>query len=514
MAKRVVIDGKSLNFEEVHRVSRLGARVKLTPAARKRVSACRKLVKKLIDRGETIYGVTTGIGEFARIRLSNELGAELQKRIIHSHAVGTGDTQPEDIVRAAMLCRANVLAKGHSAIRLKTLETYIELLNRHVTPLVYEKGSVGTSGDLNPLAFIAQVLMGGGAAYYNGIPIPGALAMKKAGLESVDLTFKEGLGLINGSQMMTGELTLRCHDTENLLRNGIIASSMTLDALQSVRKAFDSRVHEVRPYPGQIAVAEDIRRLTEGSEIMAQPSERVQDGYSLRCTPQILGPSLDTLAYVKRQVLIEMNSASDNPLFFTDDNVHLEAGNFHGQSIAMAADFLAIALSEVANLSERHINRMLNPALSGLPGFLVESRGLNSGLMIVQYTAAALVSENKVLSHPGVVDSISVSADQEDHVSMGSVSIRKLKEIYGNVVNVIAIEMLSAAQALDFRKPKKPGRGTSAAYRRIRKIVDHLENDRPLHDDIRKIAGLITSGAIVESVRRAVGPVNLGEYPY
>lgn len=513
MAKRVIIDGNSLDIEKVSRVARLGARVSISPEAKKRVRECRKGLEKLIDRGDTIYGVTTGIGEFARIRISKDLVTELQRRIVQSHSAGTGDVQSEGAVRAAILCRLNTIVKGFSGVRLKTLTTLLQMLNRRVTPIVYEKGSLGTSGDLAPMAQIAEVLIGGGEANYLGELLPGALALKKAGLEPVTLASKEGLGLINGSQMITGELALRCYDAENIVKNAIIASAMTIDALGSLPRAFDPRLHTLRPFPGQIAVAENIRRLTADSSIEAHP-EKVQDGYSLRCTPQILGPSLDTLAYVKRQVLIELNAATDNPLFLPANKTHLAGGNFHGQPIGMAADFLGIAMAEVGSLGERHINRLLNPVLSGLPDFLVEGKGLNSGLMVTHYTAAALVSENKVLSHPGVVDSISVSADQEDHVSMGPVSVRKLKEIIKNVTAIIAIELLCAAQALDFRRPKKPGKGTRAAYRRIRRAVDRLEDDRPLHPDISTMIELVQKGSIVKGVERAVGPIHLGEFPY
>jgi histidine ammonia-lyase len=381
------------------------------------------------------------------------------------------------------------------------------MINKGVTPVVYEKGSVGTSGDLSPLSQMAEVCIGGGEAYYRGERMPGAEAMRQAGLEPIVLTYKEGLGLINGSQMMTGQLALILHDTERLLKSAMIASSMTIDALRSVSNAFDPRVHRIRPYNGQRTVARNIRHLVEGSEIMAMKTGKVQDGYSLRCTPQILGPSLDAYHYVRNQTLIEMNSAADNPLFFTEDNVHLAAGNFHGQPVGMAADFLAIALSEIANLSERHTNRLLNPVLSGLPDFLVEGKGLNSGLMVAQYTAAALVSENKVLSHPGVVDSISVSADQEDHVSMGPVSIRKLNEILKNVWTVIAIEMMAGAQAFDFRAPNAPGKGTGTAYRQIRKVVPHLEDDRPLHPDIGNIRQILTDYTLIEAVESEIGEI-------
>jgi histidine ammonia-lyase len=514
MAKRVVLDGNSLDIESVIRVARSGAPVSIAPEARKRVHACRKSLEKLIDRGDAIYGVTTGIGEFARIKISRDLVTELQRRIIRSHAAGTGDIQPEPAVRAAILGRANTIAKGFSGVRMKTLTALVQMLNRHVTPIVYEKGSLGTSGDLSPMAQIAEVLIGGGEAYYTGLRLPGAMALKKAGLEAVELASKEGLGLINGSQMITGELALACHDAENIIKHAIIASGMTIDALGSLPKAFDERLHRLRPFPGQIAVADAIRKIIADSRLIEKVSGKVQDGYSLRCAPQILGPTLDTLAYVERQVQIELNAATDNPLFLVQDQTHLAGGNFHGQPIGMAADFLGIAMAEIGSLGERHINRLLNPALSGLPDFLVESKGLNSGLMVAQYTAAALASENKVLAHPGVVDSISVSADQEDHVSMGPVSVRKLKEISRNVTAIIAIELICAAQALDFRQPRKAGKGTRAAFRRIRSVIERLVDDRPLHPDINNVIELVNKGSIVKGVERAIGPIHLGDFPY
>ena len=505
----VYINGEQLTLDEIHRVARQNEELRLSEEAKEKVKNCRAVVQKMVDSGEAIYGVTTGIGEFARIRVSPEMGQRLQENIIYSHAAGTGEFQPEEVVRTAMVARANTLAKGYSGVRLSTLETFMELLNRGVSPLVYEKGSVGTSGDLSPLAQLAEVVIGEGEAFYKGERMAGKVAMEKAGLKPVQLSFKEGLGLINGSQMMTGQAALMLHDTASLLKNAFIASAMTLDALRAVQKAFDKRVHDVRPFHGQRAVAENIRKLLAGSEILAEGSGKVQDGYSLRCTPQVLGPSIDAFHHVEQQIVIELNSASDNPLFFPDDNAHLAAGNFHGQSTAMAMDFLCIALAEVADLSERHVNRLLNPALSGLPDFLIEGRGVNSGLMVAQYTAAALVSENKVLSHPGVVDSISVSADQEDHVSMGPVSVRKCKEILKNVQAVIAIEMLCAAQALDFRKPQKPGKGSLTAYEVIREKVSFMENDRVLYPDINTVAELVRSGSIVAKVEAVVGELHL-----
>ncbi len=463
----------------------------------------------MVESGMAIYGVTTGIGEFARIRISPEQSAELQRRIVYSHAAGTGNPFPIEVVRGAMVCRANTLAKGYSGVRMKIANIFLELLNKGVTPVVFEKGSVGTSGDLSPLAQLAEVCLGEGEAFYKGERMPGAEALKQAGIEPVDLSYKDGLGLINGSQMATAGAALNLNDARNLLKNAFIASAMTIDALKGVAKAYDARYHQVRPFKGQNTVARNLRILMDSSAIMAEKSGKVQDGYSMRCTPQVLGPSVDTWFYVREQVETEMNSAADNPLFFPEDNVYIAGGNFHGQNIGMVMDFLCIAMSEVANLSERHTNRLLNPTLSGLPDFLVEGRGLNSGLMVAQYTAAALVSENKVLSHPSTVDSISVSADQEDHVAMTPIAVRKCKEIIQNVGAVLAIEMMSAAQAFDFRKPLRPGRGTSIAYDLIRKHVDHLENDRVLHPDINKIAELIRDGSIVKAVEDEIGDLPL-----
>ncbi|MCK4718520.1 MAG: histidine ammonia-lyase, partial [Thermoplasmata archaeon] len=411
--------------------------------------------------------------------------------------------------RGGMLIRANVLCKGHSGVRPLIPQTLVEMLNKGVTPVVYEKGSVGTSGDLAPLSHVAEVVMGEGQAYYKGDVMPGKEAMEKAGIAPVHLSFKEGLGLINGPQMMTSGAALLIYDSERLMKTAILTSAMTLDALKSVDKAFDHRLHELRGYPGQTLVAENLRNLFQGSEIMANKSGKVQDGYSLRCTPQVFGPTLDILVFVRRQISIEINAGSDNPLFFPDDDMYLAGGNFHGQGVGLAMDYLAIAMSEVGNLSERHTNRLLNPTLSGLPDFLVEGKGLNSGLMVAQYTAAALVSENKVLSHPASVDSISVSADQEDHVSMGPIAVRKMGEILRNLHAIVGIEMMAAAQAFEFRKPDVPGKGTSAAYAEVRKRVPALVDDRPLYPDIDAMNKLLWSGEALDAAEKAVGKIEL-----
>ncbi len=505
----VVLNGNSLSIEKLCAVARDGATVSVAPDAKVKMQRSREVIERGVAEGTAIYGVTTGIGEFARIRISAEQSAELQRRIIYSHSAGTGDPQPEDVVRAGMTIRANTLSKGYSGVRLCLLDTVLEMINKGVVPFINEKGSVGTSGDLSPLSQFAEVAIGEGRAFYKGELMSGAEAMKRAGVKPTDLTYKEGLGLINGSQIMTAGTALLVYDSERILKNAMIASAMTLDALRAVPRAFNRLVHRVRPYPGQNAVAEALPRLFADSEIMANQSGKVQDGYSMRCTPQILGPSLDTVQHVRRIVNIEMNSAADNPLFFGDEGEYFAAGNFHGQGVGMAADFLCIAMSEVANLSERHTNRLLNPTLSGLPDFLVEGKGLNSGLMVAQYTAAALVSENKVLSHPASVDSISVSADQEDHVSMGPIAVRKGTEILKNVRTVLAIEMMSAAQAFEFHEGRRPGKATGIAYDIIRKRVPKLVDDRVLYPDIEAIRQMVEDCSILDAVEAEIGPLKL-----
>jgi histidine ammonia-lyase len=505
----VYLDGEGLTIEQVEQVARHNAQVKLSPKGIQNIEKCSKVVLDLVNADVAIYGVTTGIGEFARIRISPEDSAELQRRIIYSHAAGTGDVLEEDVVRGMMMIRANTLAKGYSGVRLPIAQILVDMVNAGVHPVVYEKGSVGTSGDLSPMSQMAEVCLGEGEAFYRGERLPGDEALRRAGLKPVTLSYKEGLGLINGSQTCASGAALLLMDARGLLKNAMIAAAMTIDALKGVPGAYDARLHAVRPFLGQNAVAHNLRILMADSEIIAEKSGKVQDGYSMRCTPQVQGPSVDAWFYARDQVEIEMNSAADNPLFFPEDNAYLAGGNFHGQCLGMVMDFLCIAMSEIADLSERHTNRLLNPTLSGLPDFLVEGRGMNSGLMVAQYTAAALVSENKVLSHPSTVDSISVSADQEDHVAMTPVAVRKLTEIQKNVGAVLAIEMMSAAQAFDFRKPLKPGRGTRIAYDIIRRYVDHLEDDRVLYPDVNKIAELIRNNTILRAVEEEVGELPL-----
>ncbi|MFH1313848.1 MAG: histidine ammonia-lyase [Candidatus Eisenbacteria bacterium] len=504
----VQIDGERLKIEDVHEVARNHARVKLAPKAARAVVRCRKTVEDLVAEGQLIYGVTTGIGELSRVRVPPEVGEELQKRIVYSHSAGVGDFFEEDEVRGAMLLRANLLAKGYSAVRLSTLRTLIKMINKNVIPAINEKGSVGTSGDLSPLSQMAEVVMGEGRAFYKGKLMSGKKAMATAGIKPVNLSFKEGLGLINGTQMFTACGALRLYDAIKLAKTAMIASAMSADALRTPLGGYDKRVHEIRPYNGQNIVAANLRKLLRGSRL-AGKGTKVQDAYSLRCIPQVYGPSVDALHYARQQIEIEMNSAVDNPLFFSADRERISCGNFHGQPVAMVLDLLAIAVSEIGGLSERHTNRLMNPNLNvGLPAFLVKGEGLNSGLMVAQYTAASLCSENKLLSHPAIVDNFSMAADQEDHVCMGPIAARKLKEIVRNVINILAIEMMSAAQALDFLDGK-PGVGTAAAYKEIRKVVRPLKQDRVLYPDIQAIAKKVAGWDILNAVEAKSGKIGL-----
>ncbi len=505
----ILIDGESLTIEDIIKVSRDGAKVKLTDEAIDKVNEARKVVDDFVNEEKVVYGITTGFGKFSDIAITKEETKQLQKNLIISHSCGVGEAFDEEIVRAIMLLRANALAKGYSGIRLKTLNTLIEMLNKGVHPIIPEKGSLGASGDLAPLSHMVLVMIGEGEAMYNGEKISGEQAMKKAEIDIIELTSKEGLALINGTQVMTAIGALAVYDAMKISKMADISAAMTVEALNGITDAFDSRIHKVRPHNGQLNCAENLLRLTKNSGLTTTQGEiRVQDPYTLRCIPQIHGGSKDALEYIKKKVEIEINSATDNPIIFAKDKEVISGGNFHGQPMALAFDFLAIALSELANVAERRIERLVNPQLSGLPAFLTQKGGLNSGFMIAQYAAAALVSENKVLAHPASVDSIPSSANQEDHVSMGTIAARKARDVLENVINVLAIEILAAAQAIDFSENKKLGEGTKVAYEIIRKGVATLDEDRIMYVDINKCASLIKNHEIVNAVEKEIGKLN------
>jgi len=515
------IDGSRLTIPDLFVLATGRGRMTLTPDARRRMRRSRALVERWVDRGEIVYGVTTGFGEFANVRISTDHLEELQENLILSHAAGAGAPLPPEIVRAMMVLRVNALAKGYSGIRVETVERMIQMFNRGIIPLIPSQGSVGASGDLVQLSHLVLPMLGRGLVYQ--CPRYGASrwqvlraadVLRQYKLRPVRLTAKEGLALINGTQMMTAFAALAVHRARALCKAADVIAAISVEALRGSDTAYDARIHRLRPYEGQQRVARNMRALMKGSalrESHRHADNRVQDAYSLRCIPQVHGASRDAVEYVYGKVSIEINSATDNPLIFPAEQIHLEGGNFHGQPMALAADFLAIALSELANISERRVERLVNGSLSGLPRFLTKSGGLNSGLMIAQYTAASIVSENKVLCHPASVDSIPTSANQEDHNSMGSISAQKAWKVLQNAETVLAIELLCACQGLDFARvmngsrPLKAGRGTEAAHALLRKHIPPLERDRVLYTDIQRALDLVRSGAVVGEVEQTIG---------
>jgi len=505
--KEILLGMDGMSLEDLVAIAREGFKVRLTKESEDRIINARKMIEKWVKEERAIYGVTTGFGALSDVTISREDTRRLQENILMSHAAGVGDILDKETVRAVMALRIKDLARGHSGICLETVSHFIDLLNRGVWPVVPEKGSVGASGDLAPLAHLCLVLIGQGEAFYEGQRISGIEALKKCGLNPLQLKAGEGLALVNGTQVMTAIGGLSVYDAIKLSKMTDIAAAMSLEVLMGSKTEFDQRIHQVRPHPGQAAAADNMDRITRDSEIITSHKDcfRIQDAYSLRCSPQVHGASKDAITYARKVVETEMNSSTNNPLIFSESQEFLLGGNFHGQPVALAMDFLCMAISEFANISERRIERLVNPQLSGLPAFLVSDGGLNSGFMLAQYTAASLVSENKVLSHPACVDSIPTSANKEDHVSMGTISARKLREIVRNTEYVIAIELLCGAQAMDLFTNMKPGEGTLIAYKIIRDEVPHLEKDRIISKDIETMVHLMRSGKIIEEIERVVG---------
>ena len=505
--KPVMIGMEKMTLEALVSIARHGAKVQLTEASVQRINEARQLIEQWVIEEKSIYGVTTGFGALSDVAISKKDTRQLQQNILMSHSAGTGDMLDEETVRAVMALRIKDFALGHSGIRLETVQHLITILNKGVYPVVPEKGSVGASGDLIPLAHLSLVIIGLGEAYYQGQRMSGAKALNHCGITPLRLEAAEGLALINGTQVMSAIGGLAVYDAVNLAKLTDIASAMSLEVLMGSRMEFDPRIHKVRPHPGQTAAADNMYRITQNSDIVTSHKDchRIQDAYTLRCSPQVHGASKDAVFYAKNVLETEMNASTNNPLIFPESREFLLGGNFHGQPIALAMDFLCMGVSEFANISERRIERLVNPKLSGLPAFLVRDGGLNSGFMIAQYVAAALVSENKILSHPACVDSIPTSANKEDHVSMGTISARKCREIIKNAEQVIAIELLCVAQALDLFTNMKPGEGTLAAYTVIRNAVPHLDADRILHKDIDAVKQLMRNGQILDAVEKKVG---------
>ena len=504
----VVLDGHSLTLESFVAVARFGARVSLSGEAREAMARSRALAEKIAREKRVAYGITTGFGDFASVAVSDELSSQLSTNLILSHCTGTGEPYSQEQVRGMMLLRANALCVGLSGVRPVLVEMLIEMLNRNVIPVIPQKGSLGASGDLAPLSHMGLVLLGRGEAFYQGQRLPGGEAMEKAGIPVLDtLVCKEGLGITNGTCAMTSVGGLHLYDTIRAAQLADLVSSMTLTALTGQLDAYQDRMHTARGHVGQLQVARNIRRLTEGSEILERSQgDRVQDAYALRCIPQVHGAVRDALEFIKSRVDIELNAVTDNPLLFCEDEAVISGGNFHGEPMALPFDFLGIACSELASISERRIERMVNASLSnGLTRFLTIHGGVNSGFMIVQYTAASMASENKVLAHPACVDSIPSSANQEDFVSMGTTAARKAGTILENTRSVLAYELLTACQAIDIRRRSgEHGQGLSpageAVFRRVREKVAFMEKDRELWPDIQAVEAMVRSGELLELV--------------
>jgi len=505
--KAISLGFDGMTLADLTAIARDGAQAKLTEGSEKRIRATRRLVEKWVEDEKTIYGITTGFGALSDVAISRKDTRRLQENVLMSHAAGVGEPLDEETVRATMALRIKDLARGHSGIRLETVQHLLALLNGGVCPVIPQKGSVGASGDLAPLAHLALVLVGLGEAFFKGQRMSGRRALSKCGLTPIRLESGEGLALVNGTQVMTAIGALAIDRAVTLSKMTDIAAAMSLEVLMGSRTEFNKRIHQIRPHPGQASVADNMERIIQNSEIITSHKDcsRIQDAYTLRCSPQVHGATKDAINYCRRVIETEMNSSTNNPLIFADSQDFLLGGNFHGQPVALAMDFLSMAISELASISERRIERLVNPKLSGLPAFLVSDGGLNSGFMIAQYTAASLVSENKVLCHPACVDSIPTSANKEDHVSMGTISARQCREIVVNTENVIAIELLCAAQALDLFTNLKPGEGTLKAYQVIRKTITPLEKDRILSNDIEAMKDLIRSGKILAAVEKKVG---------
>jgi len=502
---QVFIDGKPKNLEEISRVALYNETVEIPRETKQKIREGRRRVEDIINRGERAYGVNTGFGKFQNVAIENQDLRQLQENLILSHAAGVGRAFSVPEVRAAMFLRANALAKGMSGVRLDVVEALSDLLNKGVTPYVPEQGSVGASGDLAPLSHMALVLIGRGAAYFNGQLMPGREALEKAGLLPLSLEAKEGLALTNGVQMSLAVLALGVVTGFRLSRAADIISSLTGQALSVIPVAYDDGLISLRPHPGAVDAAWNLRRLLAGSRLSSRPGEsKMQDPYVLRCIPQVHGAVRQALEHVSHVVEIESGSATDNPLILEDGRV-LSGGNFHGQPLAVAADYLALSLCSLGNISERRIARLMDGSKSGLPPFLTPQGGLNSGMMLWQYTAAALSSECKALAHPASVDSIPTSADQEDHVSMSTIAARKARDLGDNVAMILAIEYVCACQALEFRDPECLSPAGKAAYRLLRKVSAPLSRDREMGEDIRKAGELIRKGELERVVEEATG---------
>lgn len=505
----VVITGNDLTIEKLVAVARHNEKVELHPDALERIKKCRAMLEKKIEAREIMYGVNTGIGEFSEVVLTDDQVKDFQKYLIYNHAAGIGDPAPIEYVRGAMLGRINVHAHGNSGIRPIITQTLVEMLNKGVTPYVCQKGSVGASGDLAPMSQIALLLMGEGKAYYKGELLDGKEAMDRAGIKIPGLKARDGLGTINGSNVLTAMSAIFLYDAERWLKQAEIAAAMSLEALMANMKPYTPLLHEVRGFKGAIKSAKSIKKVVKGGDLEeGRLKVKVQDAYSMRSTPQVIGAAIDALEYAKSQVEIELNGVGDNPVFFPDLNLQLSGANFQGTPVSLPMDMAGAAITMVSVMSERRMNRLNNPALSGgLPPFLTKGAGMMSGLMLSQYTADMQIVEQRILSMPASIQSIPAAADQEDFVSMGMNTAIKNFQILDNAYGVLGIEFMAAAQALDFRDFKF-GDGTTKAKEVIRKYVDFLDIDRPLYPDHTKMKELVKSCEILEEVEKVVGPLH------
>ncbi|HEX9124028.1 MAG TPA: aromatic amino acid ammonia-lyase [Actinomycetota bacterium] len=504
----IVLDGSSLTIEKLVRIARGNEPVELDGAALERVRVCRAMLEDKLAAREIMYGTNTGIGEFSEVVLTDEQVERFQRFLIYNHAAGIGDPAPVETVRAAMAGRANVLAKGHSGVRPEIVLTLVEMLNHGLTPVVCQKGSVGASGDLAPMAQIALLLMGEGEAFFRGVRLPGRIAMEQAGIPVPGLRARDGLGTINGSNVLTAMSALLLFDVDRWLRQAEIAAAMSLEALLANLKPYDVRVHQLRGFAGAVRSAAAIMRCIEGSDLQTgKIKTKVQDAYSMRSTPQVIGAAHDAVAFARSQVEIELNGVGDNPLYLPEDKLTLTGANFQGSPVSLPMEMVGQAVTMVSVLSERRLNRLTNPALSqGLPDFLTPDPGFFSGLMLSQYTADTLITEQRLLSAPASTMSIPAAADQEDFVSMGMNTAIKNGQILDDAYAILGIEFMGAAQALDFRK-FQPGKGVQIAHEVIRRHVEHLDEDRPLHADHDRMKALVKGGGILEAVEGAVGPL-------
>ncbi|UCD99309.1 MAG: aromatic amino acid lyase [Chloroflexota bacterium] len=502
----ITLDGSGLTIEELVQIARKGEQVALDPDALERIRICRSMLEEKIQAHEIMYGVNTGIGEFSEVVLADEQVKQFQRYLIYNHAAGIGDPAPEEYVRAAMASRINVHAHGYSGCRPEITLTLMEMLNKGVTPVVCQKGSVGACGDLAPMSQIALLMMGEGEAFFRGERLPGDTAMERAGIPIPGLEARDGLAVINGANLLTAMSALQLYDMNRWLKQAEIACAMSLEALLANLKPYDVRLHEARGFPGAIRTAKSIMKCMDGSDLVTgKIKTKVQDAYSMRSSPQVIGAAHDAIAFARSQVEIELNGVGDNPIFLPEYKLTLTGANFQGSPVSLPMDMAGAAITMVSVLSERRLNRLTNPALSvGLPAFLTKGAGMFSGMMLSQYTADTLIVEQRLLSTPASIQSIPAAADQEDFVSMGMNTAIKNHQIVDNSFGVLGIEFMAAAQALDFRE-FTPGRGVQIARQVIRKYVKHLDEDRPLYPDHDQMKSLVRSGEILESVEEEIG---------